>query len=202
MKICKYCGIEKNLNDFSPNKGCLQGVSAKCKKCAALAANKKYAENPELGAKKQAEYRKRYPNKSKEDYQKVKLDPEKLKKKNESTKNWFKKNPDYYKEYYWSNEEFRKKKIASHKEWSLKNAKAFIENTVFQRKKFPLKYKARCILRDAVHRKKINKPKKCENCLIEFKRIEGHHEDYSRPLDVKWLCVGCHKDLHRNKKEP
>ncbi len=38
----------------------------------------------------------------------------------------------------------------------------------------------------------------CEKCghdFSEFKR-EAHHPDYSRPLDVIWLCKQCHGQLH------
>lgn len=27
-------------------------------------------------------------------------------------------------------------------------------------------------------------------------RIVAHHEDYTRPLDVTWLCTPCHKQRH------
>ena len=30
---------------------------------------------------------------------------------------------------------------------------------------------------------------------------EGHHPDYSRPLDVVWLCIPHHKEVHRMTKE-
>ncbi len=35
----------------------------------------------------------------------------------------------------------------------------------------------------------------CEVCLNE--RSEAHHEDYSRQLDVNWLCRTHHLERHR-----
>jgi hypothetical protein len=34
----------------------------------------------------------------------------------------------------------------------------------------------------------------CERCGEA--RTQMHHEDYSRPLDVTWLCVACHARRH------
>ncbi len=36
----------------------------------------------------------------------------------------------------------------------------------------------------------------CEVCG-STKGVEKHHEDYSKPLEVRWLCVAHHKSAHR-----
>ena len=36
----------------------------------------------------------------------------------------------------------------------------------------------------------------CEMCGDEDRRVVAHHEDYSHPLMVSWLCDSCHKQVH------
>ena len=57
---------------------------------------------------------------------------------------------------------------------------------------------ARGRLRDAVKYGKVEKPKHCQRCkaATPAKALDGHHEDYSRPLDVVWLCRSCHGLAH------
>jgi ribosomal protein S27AE len=43
----------------------------------------------------------------------------------------------------------------------------------------------------------IVKPNKCSHCNLKGK-IEGHHEDYSKPLDVIWVCKPCHWTYYKD----
>jgi hypothetical protein len=63
------------------------------------------------------------------------------------------------------------------------------------------KEKARQILHHEVRVGRIVKPETCERCDRPGKPgpagLHGHHADYSRPLDVEWLCPRCHSAEHR-----
>jgi NADH:ubiquinone oxidoreductase subunit len=41
----------------------------------------------------------------------------------------------------------------------------------------------------------LSRPEACSSCGQEG-IIEAHHEDYSKPLEVKWLCKKCHTKEH------
>ena len=60
---------------------------------------------------------------------------------------------------------------------------------------YPEKRKAQERIRYEVRAGRIIKPSACERCG-RAERIQAHHEDYSKPLDVLWLCEPCHKFHH------
>ena len=64
-----------------------------------------------------------------------------------------------------------------------------------QIEKFPEKVKARNILYSALRSGKIQR-QPCEVCGDQ--NGHAHHEDYSKPLDVIWLCPKHHKERHRS----
>lgn len=55
---------------------------------------------------------------------------------------------------------------------------------------------ARAVLNKAVKNGQIEKPLVCQTCGIGGVVIEGHHSDYTKPLDVDWVCKGCHTKIH------
>jgi len=61
----------------------------------------------------------------------------------------------------------------------------------------PEKRAAHVILGNRVRDGKVIKPDCCEACGKKAVRIDGHHEDYAKPLDVVWLCRQCHVDIHK-----
>lgn len=48
---------------------------------------------------------------------------------------------------------------------------------------------------------KWKRPKVCENCGEEGSKIEAHHDDYTKPLLVKWLCKKCHVNADKLLKK-
>lgn len=71
--------------------------------------------------------------------------------------------------------------------------KKTIEAAAARSRRDPIKYKAHYTLRNAVRDGRIEKPDRCSRCNGKEHRIEGHHPDHSKPLDVVWLCVPCHR---------
>lgn len=61
------------------------------------------------------------------------------------------------------------------------------------RERYPEKYKARNAVGNAIRKGTLAR-QPCETCSG---KAEAHHPDYSRPLDVVWLCRSHHKQLHK-----
>lgn len=59
----------------------------------------------------------------------------------------------------------------------------------------PSKNIARLAVARAVKKGQIRKSETCYFCASP-ERLQAHHHDYSKPLDVFWLCSACHGKLH------
>lgn len=95
---------------------------------------------------------------------------------------WRKLNPGYFKEYYKQNREIR---LSCNRRFWINH---------------PERFKLFNIYQNAKRTGKIKKSNQCQVCGTKESRIQGHHFDYSKPLEATWLCLECHKDIHRKKK--
>lgn len=65
------------------------------------------------------------------------------------------------------------------------------------RAKFPEKYRAQQAVHEAVASGRLIRPDACSACSAACKP-HGHHDDYSQPLSVRWLCGACHRAHHNS----
>lgn len=100
---------------------------------------------------------------------------------------WFKKYPDYWK--CWEQQ---------HPENNAKRVKKYSHSVkgITKRKSY---LGAQQLLRDAILKGIVIRPLNCSQCDSNKTKIEGHHENYSKPLDVVWLCSSCHHNLHNER---
>ena len=66
------------------------------------------------------------------------------------------------------------------------------------RSKYPKKYKAHNIVNNNIRSGNLHK-EPCEICGSE--KTVAHHDDYSKPLNVRWLCQPHHKQWHAKNGE-
>lgn len=92
---------------------------------------------------------------------------------------WLKANPDG--------------KRASNKTWVKSNPERVSERDKSYRDKWPEKFHARQAVKYALKIGKIIR-QPCEVCGEP--KTHAHHDDYSKQLDVRWLCRKHHDQLH------
>lgn len=62
----------------------------------------------------------------------------------------------------------------------------------------PVKYEAHKQVSMALRSGRLQ-PQPCEVANGCDGRVEAHHEDYAKPLDVRWLCARHHHEAHRTE---
>jgi hypothetical protein len=54
---------------------------------------------------------------------------------------------------------------------------------------------------NAIAQGRLIRPDHCSECGNRpLRKVEGHHPDYSKPLEVEWLCRRCHAARHRAQR--
>lgn len=84
----------------------------------------------------------------------------------------------------------------------LKNPETVKRANRAYRERYPERTKAQGALYYAIKRGRVAKPDCCEQCNKRCKshELDAHHHDYSKPLDVIWLCRQCHVDTQREER--
>lgn len=146
------------------------------------------AQSEEIRKAKKAEYDRKYRAKNKEHIKKIKSahskTPEYKKHRNEKARANYKDDDTRIKIL-----ESAKKRRSTH------IGKIQTRNTrLRQTEKFPEKMVARSAVGHALRDGKLFK----EPCFYcgSTENIEAHHTDYSKPLDVTWMCLSHHRELH------
>lgn len=93
--------------------------------------------------------------------------------------------------------------LASHRKasrkWQSRNKGQSYEITKAYRKNNPNKYRAHRKIAYAIKIGDLVRMP-CETCGAT-ENIHGHHDDYSRPLNVRWLCSKHHNEWHKENGE-
>lgn len=110
---------------------------------------------------------------------------------------------EYYRQY--DKDRFKNDPKVKYRHERYKNTDAGKESIRKAKEKWseenPIKRGASTMVGNAVRDGKLTKPKNCSQCGVEPERLHGHHDDYAKPLEVRWLCPKCHTDWHKENGE-
>lgn len=175
-RVCRRCKVEKDETQFGFLKCSKDGINPRCRQCCCDSV-KRSKKSPEAIANKKkyvAEWQKRNKDRN-----------------NAKCRRWYERNLEKAREMslvatkkYHQTENGRKKRTQRGTDWEKKN---------------PEKRSAHDRAMYAVKTGKLVRPSSCEKCCVVCKP-HAHHEDYSKPLDVVWLCAKCHFYLHHGYK--
>lgn len=192
MLHCKLCGWEKpDIDFYISNK-------STCKECVKERVRKNYSENRE----RYREYersRASLPHrvKARQEYALSKRGKEASRR-----ASMRRNNSDGGKEYkrQWAKEN-REKVLQSKRKYYRQNKDVIRIRTKSYREANANKYRSHLAVNNALRDGRLSKPNACEDCGTQDTRILGHHDDYAKPLDVRWLCPACHIAWHRENGE-
>jgi len=103
-----------------------------------------------------------------------------------SNKAWIQANPE--------------KKPAMDKAYRQANPERHAANNKADRLRNPEKHKARMAVGIAIKAGTLTRPQECSSCNVSCVP-DGHHDDYGKPLDIRWLCRTCHVAHHTQLNE-
>jgi hypothetical protein len=181
-KVCSKCLENKDVSEFYESKNLRCGYSSICKLCT----KKYYQENKEKFYKSNKKWKESNPEKVKELADAYRLRDIERYRRNKTkyyithTKSERKRSLEYQRNLKISSpEELKEIKRKATENWCNRNPEKVKAHTIFHKAiREGLLVRLPCIV--------CNNSESC-----------GHHEDYSKPLEVTWLCHKHHMELHR-----
>ena len=180
MKTCNRCKISKEATPeyFTRHKGTKDGLYSLCKECTRKRDRERQSERTlyiRERKKRDPEYRERFRKRYKQSRERFK---KKLKEDDALA------------------ESYRENRRRHYKKYRKQNPETFRQATKRYAQKNPDKikkiWKTGYEVRKAIEKGTLIRPDSCEWCGENHKNIDAAHYDYSKPLDVKWLCRPCH----------
>lgn len=115
---------------------------------------------------------------------------------------WAVANPERLRQLERSSKESRRETIrANSRAWYSRNADVVKDLARRWASDNPLRRRmagnAKSIVRRAILSGTLTRPTECAWCAASGVAIEGAHSDYSKPLQVVWLCRSCHRTWDR-----
>lgn len=86
------------------------------------------------------------------------------------------------------------KRAWSQRDWQ-ENREKYRERQRQQIERFPERSRAAGIVAYALKTGELVRPETCSHCGVTC-TPHAHHDDYEKPLEVRWLCVRCHRRHH------
>ncbi len=167
-KRCPKCGDTKKVEEFSSNRSARDGLQWNCKLCTTSASKEWRSANHEEALLRDKKRR----DDSREHLQYYR-------------KSWYSKHKEEVIERSSNRYLARKTEINAYqrirqKQWKSENPELYL---LLKRTHERVRY--------ALKTGRLTKPDTCEECG-QTRKITAAHYDYSRPLDVRWLCHPCH----------
>jgi len=154
-----------------------------------LEYQKKYSQRPKI-KERTKKYKQKYYQDNKE-----KIETKK--------KEWNKNNEEKMKKYQQNYYQENKEKYKNHQKTFFQNhpekIKIYRKNSFEKIKQRRRKHPEKIIAQNLARQIKIPKGQSCQICYDEPAKIK-HHWRYDHPFQINFLCIDCHKIIHRREK--
>ncbi len=192
MKHCKMCNQDKEVTEFGKDKYKIDGLNTYCKACIRIRSANQRKNDPAY----HLEYAKKYREKNRKSLRiksRKTFWRDREKRLKQCKDSYFRRQKEIAKRRKGkrNSDEARKKERERQKEWRNRNPELYRQYVRTWQKKNRQKSNVHAKVHRAIENGTLIRGKCCMKCGIKCK-TEGHHEDYSKPLDVIWLCRLCH----------